>query len=130
MNILDISCWPNSEIFQHFSDFHYSTYSSKNNHKLGLTPPTDMVHHSIKSWEPGEDPWAGGLRRLQRSKKWWEMKAIMFYARQCNWRPSGLSPPISVLWPPFINLLHSKGQIYIGQKHLGPLIMVLTSKLK
>ena len=86
MNILDISCWPNSKIFQHFSDFQYFTLSSKDSHKLGLTPPTDIVHHSIESWEPGEEngTWPGGLRRLQRSKKWWEMEAIMFYARQCT----------------------------------------------
>ena len=49
MNILDISCWPNSKIFQHFSDFQYLTLSNKNSHKLGLPPPTDMVHHSIES---------------------------------------------------------------------------------
>ena len=86
MKILDISFWPKSKIFQHFSDFQYFTLSSKNSHKLGLTPPTDMVHHSIESWEPGEEngTWAGGLRGLQRSKKCWETEAIMFYVRQCR----------------------------------------------
>ena len=38
--------------------------------------------------------------------------------------------PISVLWPPYINLLHARGQIYIGQQYLDPLIKVLTSKFK
>ena len=85
MSIHDISYWPKSKIFQPFSDFQFFTLSSKNSHKLGLTPPSDMVHHSIESWEPGEEDrtWAGGLRRLQESKKWREMEAIMFYARQC-----------------------------------------------
>ena len=44
--------------------------------------------------------------------------------------PSGLWPPISILWPPFINLLHSRGHIYLALQHLGPFIKVLTSKLK
>ena len=87
MKILDISFWPKSKIFHHFSDFQYFTLSSKNSHKLGLTPPTNMVHHSIESWEPREEDgtWAWGLRRLQGSKKWRESEAIMFYARQCKY---------------------------------------------
>ena len=49
MNILDISSWPKSKIIYQFSDFKYFTLSSKDSHKLGLTPPTDIVHHSIES---------------------------------------------------------------------------------
>ena len=45
MNILDIH--PNSKIFQHFSDLRYLTLSSKNIHKLGLTPPTDIPLYRI-----------------------------------------------------------------------------------
>ena len=47
-----------------------------------------------------------------------------------DWRPSGLWPPISVLWPPFNNLLHSRGHMYLALQHLGPFMKVLTSKLK
>ena len=85
MNILDIFCWPKSKTFQHFSDFQYFTLSYRNSHKMGLTPSTDIFHHSIESWEPGEEDrtWAGGLRRLQESKKWLETMVIMFYAWQC-----------------------------------------------
>ena len=35
-NILDISCWPISKMFQHFSDFQCFILSYKNGHKLGL----------------------------------------------------------------------------------------------
>ena len=55
MNILDISSWPKSNIIYQFSDFQYFTLSSKDSHKLGLTPPTDMVHHSTESRELGEE---------------------------------------------------------------------------
>ena len=47
------------------------TLSYKNSHQLGQNQPTDKFHHSIESWEHGEEDrtWAGGLRRLWRPPK-------------------------------------------------------------
>ena len=52
------------------------------------------------------------------------------------WGLDSINISLEAIWPdtsnfrPFINLLHSRVQIYIRQQHLGPLIKVLTSKLK
>ena len=55
MNILDNSFGPKSKTFQHFSVFQYFTLSYRNDHKMGLIPPTDIFHYSTDSLEPGEE---------------------------------------------------------------------------
>ena len=39
----------------YISDFPKLTFASKNIHKLGLTQPTDIFHHSIESWKYVEE---------------------------------------------------------------------------
>ena len=71
MSILDVCCLSETKTFEQFSDFLVFTLSSKNSHQFGQNQPTDKFHHSIESWEWGEEDrtWAGGLRRLWRPPK-------------------------------------------------------------
>ena len=71
MSILDVCCLSETKTFEQFSDFLAFTLSSKNSHQFGQNQPTDKFHHSIESWEWGEEDrtWAGGLRRLWRPPK-------------------------------------------------------------
>ena len=72
MSILDVCCLSETKTFEQFSDFLAFTLSSKNSHQFGQNQPTDKFHHSIESWEWGEEDrtWAGGLRRFWRPPKW------------------------------------------------------------
>ena len=71
MSILDVCCLSETKTFEQFSDLLAFTLSSKNSHQFGQNQPTDKFHHSIESWEWGEEDrtWAGGLRRLWRPPK-------------------------------------------------------------
>ena len=71
MSILDVCCLSETKTFEQFSDFLAFTLSSKNSHQFGQNQPTDKFHHSIESWEWGEEDrtWAGGLRRFWRPPK-------------------------------------------------------------
>ena len=71
MSILDVCCLSETKTFEQFSDFLVFTLSSKNSHQFGQNQPTDKFHHSIESWEWGEEDrtWAGGLKRLWRPPK-------------------------------------------------------------
>ena len=71
MSILDVCCLSETKTFEQFSDFLAFTLSSKNSHQFGQNQLTDKFHHSIESWEWGEEDrtWAGGLRRLWRPPK-------------------------------------------------------------
>ena len=66
IQIIEICCMPEIRKFGHISDFLSFYLSSKNSHQLGLNPPTDMFHHSLESWQQGEEDrtWARVLKAI------------------------------------------------------------------
>ena len=100
-NILDISCWPISKMFQHFSDFQCFILSYKNGHKLGLKLHIQIwfstlyyhesqrkkMEHELGDWEDSRGPKNDGKQRWLRSmhesvlcQKW------MFFVILNNWK--------------------------------------------
>ena len=101
MNILDISCWPISKMFQHFSDFQCFILSYKNGHKLGLKLHIQIwfstlyyhesqrkkMEHELGDWEDSRGPknygkqrWLCSMHESVLCQKW------MFFVILNNWK--------------------------------------------